>query len=717
MAEKQQLRHYSIKSCLAGLGASPEARSLLDRWLYVAQTIAVRATLVANQCLISCMQDGIEIPDITDQGFWYRCMACCGTLRGRKTSSSNPLIQRAYDELNSIHLFSSLELDKCWTVLNSMQRTLCSQAALMLKRTLHPEIKAFVRRRCLLWQQENGQRLSQISGNKKIVHQTVHYFLKKVFGLSATGRAQNPNHLPSDLLAFLHSKADDWKVTYHHAVRNKGELGDNWQEAFPGMKREKAQSMQDYLFSRDLIRWRSELHRLRGEDLAGMALLLGTTNERKVIRAFQRNAKSGSLLPLASPSMRDVQFDWTSLQAFAKQVYPGFQIHAPHGEERAKEPASKRARTSQTSEPATPEKQQRTRRKLSEEELSERCTDKRKLFLLVFPNLQKRLGKKFEFFQYHISTDGVACSILLGKPTNSKCKKRYVMGSTPKSEGRDLYASNSPLQVQSETDCLIGIDPGRRDMIFAVEHFSGQSLKYSTKQHAHESGRLKAAKITFRAYKGVYHQGEPLLTYIERNPPRDSIPSRWRAYLEHILPCLDAWMKVKRTRSIQRASFDSYMRRDRSLDELCTRICTLGNSGRKKRVFVAFGDASVTSTGFGYAPVPQKRLRHRLEFVHGARISLISEFYTSQMCHRCENKLQECYMRLQSRKRASDNSKPRYIHGILCCTVCKNSNGQKQYWHRDWNACHNIMRVFLSLALDQKRPAYLSKPEKVTDNN
>jgi hypothetical protein len=124
-----------------------------------------------------------------------------------------------------------------------------------------------------------------------------------------------------------------------------------------------------------------------------------------------------------------------------------------------------------------------------------------------------------------------------------------------------------------------------------------------------------------------------------------------------------------------------------------------------KRVLVAFGDASVTSSGFGYAPVPQKRLRLRLELIHGARVTLISEFYTSKMCHRCEGELQKCY----HRDRRPD---ARAIHGILSCSNCRTEKDCRQFWHRDVNACRNMIRIYLTLASERKRPGYLTVNEE-----
>jgi len=702
------LQQYTVKFGLAGLGASPEVRAVLDRWLQVAQTVAVRASLLANHTIITCLEDPSRtLPDISDQKFWYRCLACCGTLRGKPVVSADREIQRAYEELNAIHTFTPLSLDGLWTLLNTMQRPMCAQAVLMLKTTLQPELKHFVRRKCILWERANGTKLAKLTGNKKAIHQLAFYFVRKVF----VGRAKELENIPPDLLATLESKASEWRRSHEHGAVLQGHLSEDWPRQYPGLDTPPNKKTRDAFFVRDLVCWRAELHRLRGNDLDVMSELLQTSNERSVLRSFQKNAKAHPLLPLASCSMRYIQLDWTALQDFVKEAFPGMKFKAPkeeisHEEDEASNdevvgPARKRPRRC-TDPSATVEAKKRTRHKLTEAELAQRAKDADDLFLFAFPYLRRRLGKKFDAFQHNIRTDGVVCSILLSKPTIQEKKKKYSIGSSPTPEGRDLASSNPPVKFQKESDCLIGIDPGRRDMIVAVEHFSGETLKYSTKQAVNESGRRKAQLTTLHAFKGVLHEREPLSKYLQRNPSKDSIPSRWRAYLAHVLPCLDVWMRVYQTRSIRRAGFNSYICRDYALDHLCQRICALGNSDGTKRVLVAFGDASVTSSGFGYAPVPQKRLRLRLELIHGARVTLISEFYTSKMCHRCEEELQKCY----HRDRRPD---ARAIHGILSCANCRTEKDCRQFWHRDVNACRNMIRIYLTLASKRKRPGYLCR--------
>ena len=107
------------------------------------------------------------------------------------------------------------------------------------------------------------------------------------------------------------------------------------------------------------------------------------------------------------------------------------------------------------------------------------------------------------------------------------------------------------------------------------------------------------------------------------------------------------------SKAIRRAKFKGYSRTDKSLDDICRRICQLGaprselehktrcrdqrntRTFHGKNILVAFGNASLTPAGFGHGPAPQARPRHRLEAVHGCRVTSIHEYNTSKCCSTC----------------------------------------------------------------------------------
>ena len=153
-------------------------------------------------------------------------------------------------------------------------------------------------------------------------------------------------------------------------------------------------------------------------------------------------------------------------------------------------------------------------------------------------------------------------------------------------------------------------------------------------------------------------------------------------------PTLDVWKK----KCFRKTAFWCYGKKDKCLDTLCKNI-----TGGIRGTLVAFGGASSCSTGCGYAPVPQKRLRARLEKIHGARVSIIGECYTSQRCSQCKHFLSKFIV-------GQDD-----IWALKRCTHCKSSRGTDLIWNRDRNASLNIMSIYMHLARTGTRPMEFQK--------
>ncbi len=202
-----------------------------------------------------------------------------------------------------------------------------------------------------------------------------------------------------------------------------------------------------------------------------------------------------------------------------------------------------------------------------------------------------------------LRTDGVACSIVYEQrtPPGTRASRKEALCVAEK---RDLESPSPPL-VPRDGQRLIGIDPGRRDMIVAVEHNSGEILKMSTRRHAHESGRANAKALTLKTLRmiSIPSTGLNLLQTLSKSPPGKEIEkTHWEEYLSFILPLLDVRAEAYRRRAIRRVRFENFMKKDKSLDTLCNRLCSLGRGTREHTVLVAFGDGSHCSTGFCHAP-------------------------------------------------------------------------------------------------------------------
>ena len=225
-------------------------------------------------------------------------------------------------------------------------------------------------------------------------------------------------------------------------------------------------------------------------------------------------------------------------------------------------------------------------------------------YYATFPNLRKMdRGCMCHFMR----TDGVTVSLTM--------KRNQPDGEPPlqKRRGVGPVTDRGPQpQTPAPAQRLVGIDPGRRDMVALVSN-EGDSFTVSTKSFVHASGTTAAARHTTRLLRNTpLGDGTTLLMRLEALPSRRDV-NQWDEYLAALLPLLDAIVVAYRTKSLRRWKFHTFRKRDRALDALCSRITT-----RKDNVLVAFGDASSCSSGFGSAPAALGRLRKRLATHHPA---------------------------------------------------------------------------------------------------
>ena len=159
------------------------------------------------------------------------------------------------------------------------------------------------------------------------------------------------------------------------------------------------------------------------------------------------------------------------------------------------------------------------------------------------------------------------------------------------------------------------------------------------------------------------------------------------------------------------------MKRDREIDRVCQDLCggqAFCSEPKAQSTIVAFvplapeglrpGAANACSTGFGYAPAPQSRLRHRLRHVHGARVCLVDEYLTSQRCCGCGGKLDS----------VKEPGRRDPVWHVKRCSSCRNGRGAPLTRHRDINAATNILEIYMNLAKFGKRPLVFTRqrPEK-----
>jgi hypothetical protein len=424
------------------------------------------------------------------------------------------------------------------------------------------------------------------------------------------------------------------------------------------------------------------------------------------------------------------------------------------------------------------------RRVPSAEESAVAASKQRALFVKTFPGLKTLLSRAksdkgdnlLDQLGKSLCTNGICASVFLQIPKPDVVKSDSVDAADYFNRRKDYdLESKCPPQKIRPGERMVSIDPGRRDMIVAYEAGSEKHLVVSTAHHIRKSWRSATTACTLREQRKVLltecdfqryvgrldddkkalalirrDRGNPLdmAEYLSKCPTKDCDVASWSTYVDYVWPVISERLEAFRNKSIRRAKFKSYSRVDKSLDDICKKICQLGapeseltrqfhhRDHRNQRTFhgenvlVAFGNGCGTSTGFGYAPAPQARLRHRLETVHKCRVTLIHEFCTSKLCSSCEKQMvyigektmAEHISALEQKKmNVNVGVTKRPIHGVLKCLECNKSGAQskvgpRKHWHRDVNAAINIGKIYTCLAETGNRPDYLKLPGNDGEN-
>ena len=318
-------------------------------------------------------------------------------------------------------------------------------------------------------------------------------------------------------------------------------------------------------------------------------------------------------------------------------------------------------------------------------------------FETYFPGVSKIRPSRSSVFAEYLATDGFSVSVLFKKPiavSLADVQKRYKKYRGFVSvESTDMQSKNLP-RIPESGQRLIGIDPGRKDVVFGSVHKSDETVRMSTAHLAHVSGRTWAKRQTKHVFESVQWNGRPLRELLENLPSSKTASLQtWETFLDAYAPIMQIDLDTWKRRCFRKTALWCYGKRDKCIDQLCKSI-----TGGKRGTLVAFGGASCCSTACGYAPAPQKRLRNRLERIHGAKVTLIRETYTSQICS-------ECHSRLKPFRIGEVDS-----WHLKCCEKCKSKSGPL-VWNRDRNASLNTLQVYLSLAKEGKRPqAFDYKP-------
>ena len=123
-------------------------------------------------------------------------------------------------------------------------------------------------------------------------------------------------------------------------------------------------------------------------------------------------------------------------------------------------------------------------------------------------------------------------------------------------------------QAPHEGQRLVGID--NIDMIGVVSN-EGDTFTVSTKSFLHMSGNKRYARQTTSLLTRKEVGDSTLYDLLQKLPCRRDV-DEWSNYLRSVLPILDTIIATYEVKRLRRMRFQSFMKRDKTLDAICARI-------------------------------------------------------------------------------------------------------------------------------------------------
>jgi hypothetical protein len=277
-----------------------------------------------------------------------------------------------------------------------------------------------------------------------------------------------------------------------------------------------------------------------------------------------------------------------------------------------------------------------------------------------------KIPKQYKF-NYHIKTDGVSVCFeyLVPKPKveNKKETQKY------------------------QYERMIGVDPGRSNIIFGVEKTSKglETYRITRNEYYCASGMTKRNRQAFKWQQDIQAE-EQIFSQVS---PKTTNPEQWDSFLGNYLSVYDRLWKAKTGKKWARARFRVFGLKKKVIDRFFNRM-----EGTVKPL-ICFGSAKFKPNGKGELSAPTTSIFKACE--KRFTVELIDEFRTTKTCVDCDHILSP--VMVYSKKLG----KYREIRGLRRCSssVCS----QTSYKNRDLNAALNILRCEPSFP----RPKTLSR--------
>ena len=323
-----------------------------------------------------------------------------------------------------------------------------------------------------------------------------------------------------------------------------------------------------------------------------------------------------------------------------------------------------------------------------------------KIWKFFFRTERKMFHKTGFSFNHMVSTDGIGLSILLLR--NDLVGKKLPM--MKKGISKELYIDELDDYSTLRDKKIVGVDPGKEDLIYCVDDASKDAnvFRYSQNQRRKET-KMKKYNNIILALKTNKIEGKTIIEYETElsHFNRKSLQiTKYKEYLREKNRINHILFQFYRKELFRKLKFGKYINIKRNEQKMIRNFRKM--YGNPEEVIICIGDWEQRKQMKYKEPTLGKGIR-TLFRKNNFNVFLVDEFRSSCKCSKCDGGVCEKFMVRTHPNKKKNKDELRLIHGLL---RCKSGCGS---WNRDRNGSSNIYKIAKNAINNIERPSYLCR--------
>jgi hypothetical protein len=316
-----------------------------------------------------------------------------------------------------------------------------------------------------------------------------------------------------------------------------------------------------------------------------------------------------------------------------------------------------------------------------------------------FFRTEKKVFHKNDFaFHHMISTDGVGVSILFIR--DDLVGKR--LPNAKKGVSKELYIDELNDYSALQNKKIIGIDPGKEDLIYCVDDASKDAnvFRYSQNQRRKETKMKKYNNIILGMKTNKIH-GKSVIDYeteLSLYNRKTLCIDKFKSYITEKNRINHMLFGFYAKHLFRKLKFGRHINIKRNEQKMISDFRKM--YGNPENVVICIGDWEQRKQMKYKEPTLGIGMRCLLR-KNNYKVYLVDEFRSSCKCSKCDGGVCEKFMVRKNPKPNKDDM--RLVHGLL---HCKNGCGE---WNRDRNGSSNIYKIAYQAIYGMERPGYLCR--------